>query len=35
VAARADTTEDLEPAAVFGSAAVTETTLGEAEGPAF
>jgi hypothetical protein len=35
VAARSDTTEDLEPAAIFGSAAATESTSGGAEGPEF
>lgn len=35
VAARSDTTEDLEPAAIFGSRVRTESTGGEREGPEF
>ncbi len=35
VAARADMTEDLEPAAIFGSAGSTETESRGGEGPAF
>ena len=35
VAARSDSTEDLEPSAIFGPAARPEPALGEDEGPEF